>query len=244
MMRALGFWLCAMCVTGAAWGQAAPSPPSASAPAAAAPASPYSATVPVAGTSDSQRTAAIGAALATVLQQVSPGFTAAPAVIAGASAYVRKYRYQRAPSGSGLVLTVDFDPGAVGRLLKGAGATAVAAAPGGAGAAGAATGGGGTPAAAASAGAASPVAGGGPATIWVGGITDSHAFATMLSTLRGDSDLRDVMPVGAEGDGVLLTLTTNAPLQTVLQALEGPAGHLAQATQAHAGADASLEWTP
>lgn len=236
MMRALAFWLAAMCIAGAAWAQAAPDTPPAS---AAAPASPYSATVPVAGTSNEQRATAIAAALTDVLQRVSPGFAAPPDVLANASAYVRRYRYQRAPSGAGLVLNVDFDPGAVGRLTNGATPGAVAAT---AGAAGPTVGA--SPAPAGSSGTAPAAGAGGTATIWVGGIGDSHAFATLLSTLRGDSDLGSVMPIGASGDGVLLSVVARASLMTVLQALEGPAGHLAPATQAHAGADASLEWLP
>lgn len=233
MLRALVFWMCALCATGAAWAQAAPAAaPPASAP---APASPYSATVPVAGTSDAQRAAAISAALAEVLQAVSPGFAAPPATLAAASTYVRRYRYQRAPSGTGLVLTVDFDPGAVGRLVN---AAAGGATPAAAVAVGAA------PAAAGSAGPAATVASGGPATIWIGGIDDSHAFATVLSALRGASDLSQVRPVAASGDGVLVSVVAGVPLATVLQSLAGPTGHLAMAAQPHAGADASLQWLP
>jgi hypothetical protein len=65
-----------------------------------------------------------------------------------------------------------------------------------------------------------------------------------LSLLRGDDQLHDVVPVGASGDGVLLQVGYSAPLATVIAALEAPNGHLAQAAQAHPGADASLQWTP
>jgi len=203
-------------------------PPADAAPQATAPTNPYSATVPVAGTSDAQRDAAIAAALTQVLQQVSPGFAASPDVLAQASGYVRDFRYSRAASGSSLQLQVDFDPGAVSRLL--------ATNPAGGALAGAA------PAAGSSAAAAAPQ--GGSGTLWVDGIDNSHAFASLLSTLRGNTALHDVIPVGAEGDGVLLQLGFDQPLATVLAALTAPNGHLAMERQPHPGADASLRWMP
>ena len=193
-----------------------------------APANPYSATVPVDGTSDAQRNAAIAAALTEVLQQVSPGFVASPDMLAQASGYVRNFRYSRAASGNGLQLQVDFDPGAVGRLI--------AANPGGAAVAGTAA-----PAAGASAAAAAQA---GSGTLWVDGIDNSHAFASLLSTLRADTALHDVVPVGAEGDGVLLKLGFDQPLASVLAGLTAPNGHLSVEQQPHPGADASLRWTP
>jgi len=201
-------------------------PPAAQVP-QATPANPYSATVPVAGTSDAQRNAAIAAALTEVLQQVSPGFAASPDVLAQASGYVRDFRYSRAASGSGLQLQVDFDPGAVSRLI--------AANPGGAAVAGTGPANGSSTAAAAQ---------GGRGTLWVDGIDNSHAFASLLSTLRGDTALHDVVPVGAERDGVLLQLGFDQPLATVLAALTAPNGHLAMEQQPHPGADASLRWVP
>jgi hypothetical protein len=80
--------------------------------------------------------------------------------------------------------------------------------------------------------------------LWVGGIDSSHAFASLLALLRGDAQLDKVVPVAADADGVLLQVDYNAPLATVVAALEAPNGHLAQAVQAHAGADASLHWIP
>lgn len=229
MMRISVFLACLLAIAGGAWAQAAPPP---AAP-AAAPASPYSATVPVAGTSDAQRSAAIAAALTQVLQQVSPGFVPGTDMLANASGYVRDYHYRRAASGTGLELQVDFDPGAIGRLVAQGGAGAVAT--GAAGQNGAA------PAAAGSAGS---VAASGTGTLWVGGLDSTHAFATLMSLLRNDDQLHDVVPVGANGDGVLLQVGYSAPLATVIAALEAPNGHLAQAAQAHPGADVSLQWTP
>lgn len=223
--------LLALGITTGASAQTAP------APAAPAPANPYSATVPVAGTSDVQRSAAIAAALTQVLQQVSPGYAASPDVLAQASGYVRNFHYSRAAAGNGLELQVDFDPGAISRLVAQGGSTT-------ANAVGAATSP--NPSSSAPAGAAGTAApnASGSGTLWVGGVDSGHAFASLLAMLRGDSQLQSVVPIGAEGDGVLLRVGYSAPLATVLAALETPNGHLSQAAQTHAGADASLRWTP
>ena len=232
MLRASVFLLCVLGAAGGAWAQAA------QAPAPGAPAtpqsSPYSSTVPVAGTSDAQRSAAIAAALTTVLQQASPGFTPSADMLSNASGYVRDFRYRRAASGAGLELQVDFDGGAIGRLV-GQGGGAGPAPP-------TATANGASPASAGTAGAAGTA--GGTATLWVGGLDSTHAFASLMSLLRADEQLHDVVPVGASGDGVLLQAGYSAPLATVIAALEVPNGHLAQAAQAHPGADASFQWTP
>lgn len=240
-------WIAALCALGSAVGAYAQTPPAppASAATAAPQASPYAATVPVAGTSVDQRNSAIGAALTQVLQQVAPGFAATPAQLAQAAGYVRAYHYQRAPSGAGLQLQVQFDPGAVGRLVQqggGAAAPALAGAPGASSGAGA-----GTSAAAGSAtasAAGAQAAASGTASVWVGGIGNSQAFAALLGLLRGDPQLHRVVPVAASGDGVMLQLAYSAPLNDVLAALGGPTGHLAPAASQHAGADASLQWTP
>lgn len=231
MMRISVFLLCVLGVAGGAWAQTAP-PPAAGAPEAPQ-SSPYSATVPVAGTSDAQRSAAIAAALTAVLQRNSPGFTPSADMLSNASGYVRNYHYRRAASGAGLELQVDFDPGAIGRLVAQAGAPATTgtATPNGT-------------ASPAAAGTAETAAASGKGTLWVGGLDSTHAFASLLSLLRGDDQLHDVIPVGASGDGVLLQVGYGAPLATVVAALEAPNGHLAQAARAHPGADASLQWNP
>lgn len=186
----------------------------------------YSATVPVAGTSDAQRNTAIAVALTEVLHKVSPGFVASPDQLNGASGYVRDFHYRRAATDSGLELQVDFDPGAIARLI--------ATQPAGVANAGAT----------ASSTAAQGVPQGGSGTLWVGGIDNDRAFAGLLAALRSDASLHAVTPVGAEGDGVLLHLDYDQPLATVLAALEASAGHLKQASQPHPGADASLHWVP
>lgn len=224
MMRVLLSLLLAFGATAAALAQ---TPDGAAATPAAVPGNPYSTTVPVAGTSDAQRDAAISAALADVLQRVSPGVSPPAGVLAQASGYVRDYHYRRAASG-GLELQVDFDPGAIGRMAaqaRNATSGALAGQPGAAGSAGAA-------------------AQGGTATVWVAGIDNSHALATLLSTLRNDPVMHDVIPVAAEGDGVLLRLTSDQPLATALADLTGPAGHLAPAARPHPGADSTLRWVP
>lgn len=198
---------------------------------APAPSDPYSAIVPVAGTSDAQRDDAISAALSQVLQQVSPGFAVAPDTLAHSSGYVRDFHYRRAASG-GLELQVDFDPGSIGRMVAQrqpgtATGSMVAGQPGTAGSTGSAA-----------------TTQGGTGTLWVGGIDNSHAFASVLSALRSDSALQGVIPVAAQGDGVMLHLTSDQPLATALAALTGPTGHFAPAAQPHPGADATLQWTP
>lgn len=237
MLRASVFLLCVLGFAGGAWAQAAP-PPTTGVPAAPQ-ASPYSATVPVAGTSDVQRSAAIAAALTAVLQQNSPGFTPSADMLSNASGYVRDYHYRRAASGAGLELQVDFDPGAIGRLVAQGGG---AAAPGTAGATAANGATSSTPSGTASA--PGTAAASGTGMLWVGGIDSTHAFASLVSLLRGDDQLSNVVPVGADDGGVLLQVGYSAPLATVIAALETPNGHLAQAMQAHPGADASLQWTP
>lgn len=82
--------------------------------------SPYSVVVPVADTSDAQRDQAFATALAQVLTRVAggqdlrsnPGYGDA---LGKASSLAQKFQYQRAATG--LVLQVDFEPGAVRRLI-------------------------------------------------------------------------------------------------------------------------------
>lgn len=233
MFRGLVSCLCMMLVAAGAFAQAAPPavamPPASSAAPAAAPVDPYAATVPVAGTSDAQRNAAIAAALTQVLQQVAPGYVPSADVLARAPGFVRDVRYRRAASGSGLEVQVEFDQGAVSRVVASAPSAAAPTAPGSSASPGSPT---------------PPVPVGGSGTVWVDGIDSSRAFATLLQILRGDSTLHDVAPIGAEGDGVMLHLAWDQPLATVLAALTGPAGHLAIAPQPHPGADASLHWVP
>jgi hypothetical protein len=236
MTRVLSIFVWALVVTGAAVAQTAPPAAAAGAPAAAssvaAPVNPYSVTVPVAGTSDAQRDAAIGAALTQVLLQASPGLAVTPGMQAQASGYVRDFRYRRDAAGSGLELQVDFDPRAISRLVAASAANPAPAISTGAAASGIAP------------IATTPAAQHGTSSLWVSGISDSHAFATLLSILRGDPALHDVTPVAAAGDGVLINVDFEQPLATLLAALTGPGGHLTMAAQPHAGADVALQWNP
>lgn len=236
MMRVLLGLLLGCAVSAGAAAQALPSASTVGTPAPAVsfgpPANPYSVSVPVAGTSDAQRDAAIGNALAQVLQQVAPGVTASPEQLSQASSYVRDFHYQRAPSGVGLALQVDFDSGAVHRLLAGLAATPAPATNAA------------VPGAPAPPVPGTPAATSGNGKIWVAGIDNSHAFATLLSTLRGDDALHDVRPVSASGDGVLLSVRFDQPLASVLAGLTGPGGHMVPAALPHLGADASLQWVP
>lgn len=83
--------------------------------------SPYAVVVPVADTSDAQRDQAFTTALGQVLTRVAggqdlrsnPGYDE---VMSKARAIVQKFQYQRAETG--LVLNVDFEPGAVRRLIS------------------------------------------------------------------------------------------------------------------------------
>ncbi|HZX69564.1 MAG TPA: DUF2066 domain-containing protein [Rhodanobacter sp.] len=88
--------------------------------------SPYSVTVPVADTTDAQRSQAFSTALAQVMTRVAggqdlrsnPGYAEA---LGSASSLVQKFQYQRAATG--LVLDVDFAPASVRRLVAQLGVT-------------------------------------------------------------------------------------------------------------------------
>ena len=87
---------------------------------ASAPGSPYAVVVPVTDTSEAQRDAAFGTALAQVLERVAGGqdLRSKPGyddVLMGAPGLGQQFQYQRA--GGGIVLQVNFDPGAVRRLI-------------------------------------------------------------------------------------------------------------------------------
>ncbi len=95
-------------------------------------ASPYTVAVPVADTSATQRDSAFATALGQVLTRVAggmdlrdkPGYADA---LGDASAIVQKFQYQRVPGG--LSLEVNFQAGAVKRLIAQLGAPVVAARP-------------------------------------------------------------------------------------------------------------------
>jgi Uncharacterized protein conserved in bacteria (DUF2066) len=187
----------------------------------------YSATVPVADTSDAARDAALTTALTQVLQRMAPQVTPGADVLGQAPGLVRNYKYQRTTVGNGLQLQVDFDPGSIQHLLQQLDAAAVVAA---------------GPESGSTSGAPVAAGPGGSGTLWVDGLNSATDFASMLSTLRQSPQLHDVMPVAAQNDGVLLQLDYDAPLPDVLNALIA-GGHL-QTAPAHEGADGSLHWVP
>jgi hypothetical protein len=83
--------------------------------------SPYSVTVPVADTSDAQRNQAFTTALGQVLTRVAGGQDLRGnegygSALGQAASMVQKFQYQRAVTG--LILDVDFEPGAVRRLVS------------------------------------------------------------------------------------------------------------------------------
>jgi hypothetical protein len=97
-----------------------------------APASPYAVVVPVDDVSEAQRDEAFATALGQVLQRVAggadlrerPGYAEA---LQGAPGLVQQFQYQRA--GTGLVLQVNFDPGAVRRMITQLGVAAAGVKP-------------------------------------------------------------------------------------------------------------------
>jgi hypothetical protein len=83
--------------------------------------SPYSVTVPVSDTTEAQRDQAFSTALGQVLVRVAGGQdlrsnSGYDDAVKNASPLVQKFQYQRAPTG--LALAVDFEPGAVRRLVS------------------------------------------------------------------------------------------------------------------------------
>lgn len=85
----------------------------------------YSVVVPVSDTTEAQRDQAFSTALGQVLARVAGGedlrsLSGYADALKGAVGMVQKYQYQRA--GSGLELTVNFDPGSVNRLISKLGA--------------------------------------------------------------------------------------------------------------------------
>lgn len=84
------------------------------------PTSPYAVVVPVTDTSEAQRDQAFGTALGQVLERVAGGQDLRDKAgyddaLKGAPGLVQQFQYQRA--GTGIVLQVNFDPGAVRRMI-------------------------------------------------------------------------------------------------------------------------------
>lgn len=87
---------------------------------------------------------------------------------------------------------------------------------------------------------ASTAGSGGERTVWISGIASAVDFTHVLAVLGNQQGVRAVQPLSAEGDGVLLKLTTSVPPSGVLDALTA-AGTMLPAP-AHAGAESALRW--
>jgi hypothetical protein len=88
---------------------------------------------------------------------------------------------------------------------------------------------------------ASGAKGGSDGTLWVSGLTSSSDFAQLLALLRADDSVRDVEVREAQGDGVLLDISTSIPLVAVTDEL-GAGGRLLPDMSVQHGADASMRW--
>ncbi|HET7359638.1 MAG TPA: DUF2066 domain-containing protein [Rhodanobacteraceae bacterium] len=88
---------------------------------------------------------------------------------------------------------------------------------------------------------ASGAAGASEGTLWVSGVQSSNDFAQLLGMLRADDSVSAVDVREAQGDGVLLDISTTIPLLAVIDDLGAGGRVLPDATAQH-GADASLRW--
>lgn len=88
---------------------------------------------------------------------------------------------------------------------------------------------------------ASGAEGGSDGTLWVSGVRSSADFAQLLGVLRADDAVSAVNVREAQGDGVLLDISTRIPLVAVVDELGAGGRVLPDATAQH-GADASLRW--
>lgn len=77
--------------------------------------------------------------------------------------------------------------------------------------------------------------------VWVGGLKSAMDYASLLSTLRADSNISSVSTLGAQNDGVLLDVKASIPLGTLAANLAA-GGRLLLDKDAHDGADATLSW--
>jgi len=76
--------------------------------------------------------------------------------------------------------------------------------------------------------------------LWISGLQSAMDYANLLSTLRADPSVRQVMTIGAQNDSVLLSVKASMPLSGLAANLAA-GGHLLQG-EAHQGADVSLRW--
>jgi uncharacterized protein len=183
----------------------------------------YTASVPVSDTSDAQRNHAFAVALGGVLTRTAgqsvtgaSGYTDA---LGSAASLVQNYQYSRASAGASqpFVLHVQFDPAAVNLLAAGLRKQLAAAMP------------------------VTGVDASEAARVWVAPLHSALGLARLLATVRADTQVTTVEPIGAAGDGVLLRIRTQASLPALLGSLQS-GGHLQPDAMSHPGADASLRW--
>ncbi|GGA22306.1 DUF2066 domain-containing protein [Dyella nitratireducens] len=77
-------------------------------------------------------------------------------------------------------------------------------------------------------------------TLWVSGLHSAMDYASLLATLRADPSVRTIATVGAQDDGVMLSVKAGMPLDNLVTNLA--AGGRVMAGDSHDGADASLRW--
>jgi len=190
----------------------------------------YTAQVPVASQSETDRAEALKAALTQVVARVS-GDAGAPTrpevakAIGRAERYVQQFQYQQEAAGDNpaeaqLVLVAQFDRDAIDRML-GAGAAKEAATDG--------------PVEA-------PEAAAGTFHVWVAGVRTPNDYARLMGALAGNNYVRDAQVELARGDGVQLRLATTVSLA---RALDGwSVVRVANAKPPVDGIDALLDLKP
>jgi hypothetical protein len=77
--------------------------------------------------------------------------------------------------------------------------------------------------------------------LWVSGLQSAMDYANLLALLRNDPSVQEVATLGAENDGVLLSVKASLPLSGLAANLAA-SGRLLLQGQPHDGADANLRW--
>ncbi len=76
---------------------------------------------------------------------------------------------------------------------------------------------------------------------WVGGLRSALDYANLLALLKADPAVRKVATLGAENDGVLLSVQAALPLDGLAANLAA-GGRVLVESKPHAGADVTLRW--
>jgi uncharacterized protein len=77
--------------------------------------------------------------------------------------------------------------------------------------------------------------------LWVSGLTSAMDYADLLATLHADPSVRQVTTLGADNDGVLLSVKAALPMSGLAANLAA-GGRLLLQGEPHEGADANLRW--